>query len=55
MDYFFLAWCHDVEVRLLQDFLGHGCTLRPFTGWKMVWMWDDGASWLEIPWGCCCL
>lgn len=41
------SWSHDVELRLLQDFLSYGCTLHPFTGWSMalgVGWWAPGGA-----------
>lgn len=48
-----LALYRNVEVRLLQDFWGCGYILHLFTGWKMVWMWDNGHFGEKIPWGHC--
>lgn len=47
------SWCHDVELRLLQDFLSCGCTLHPFAGWKMVLGWDGGHLGMLWPAGQC--
>lgn len=37
----------------MQDVLGRAWSLYPFTGWKMIWMWDDGHLGWKIPWGRC--
>lgn len=36
---------------MVQDSLGCGRTVHPFTGWKMIWMRDDGYLGWKIPWG----